>query len=258
MEASYWVRQTFLPSSNVSVPKRQRTEADAAIGALPVQEAQTIVTHDGHTRIQAQKDTRTLGATYDSYLQTAQPLSSYGSAQGGNASLPIPTGHDLQGSQGANAGLPYHDSVVFGGRAYGSSWPSDVEPESGMSMAYRSQTLPDTRVLPALPTDASSTLYVEGLPRDATEREVAHIFRPFLGFEEVRLVKKEPKYDSGSPVLLCFVDFTTPAYAMAAMNAVEGYSMDLHDPYSSVLRLQFAKFPARRPSRGFRGRRERH
>ena len=32
-----------------------------------------------------------------------------------------------------------------------------------------------------LPRDASSTLYVEGLPSDATEREVAHIFRRFEG-----------------------------------------------------------------------------
>lgn len=32
-----------------------------------------------------------------------------------------------------------------------------------------------------LPPDASSTLYVEGLPADATEREVGHIFRRFEG-----------------------------------------------------------------------------
>ena len=32
-----------------------------------------------------------------------------------------------------------------------------------------------------LPLDASSTLYVEGLPPDATEREVSHIFRRFEG-----------------------------------------------------------------------------
>ena len=37
-----------------------------------------------------------------------------------------------------------------------------------------------------LPPDASSTLYVEGLPSDATEREVSHIFRRFEG--QVRAV----------------------------------------------------------------------
>lgn len=30
-----------------------------------------------------------------------------------------------------------------------------------------------------VPKVASSTIVVEGLPPDATEREVAHIFRPF-------------------------------------------------------------------------------
>lgn len=30
-----------------------------------------------------------------------------------------------------------------------------------------------------IPKNAASTLSVEGLPSDATEREVAHIFRPF-------------------------------------------------------------------------------
>ena len=71
---------------------------------------------------------------------------------------------------------------------------------------------------PLLPPDASNTLFVEGLPADCTRREVsrillansvlyaimfqvcatpslpfADIFRPFVGFEEVRLVNKESR-----------------------------------------------------------------
>ena len=30
-----------------------------------------------------------------------------------------------------------------------------------------------------VPSNATKTVYVEGLPADATEREVAHMFRPF-------------------------------------------------------------------------------
>jgi len=33
------------------------------------------------------------------------------------------------------------------------------------------------------PKNASKTVYVEGLPADCTEREMAHIFRPFPGFK---------------------------------------------------------------------------
>uniref|UniRef100_A0A0E0IMN0 RRM domain-containing protein n=1 Tax=Oryza nivara TaxID=4536 RepID=A0A0E0IMN0_ORYNI len=40
----------------------------------------------------------------------------------------------------------------------------------------------------------SRTLYVEGLPSNCTKREVAHIFRPFSGFREVRMVNKESRH----------------------------------------------------------------
>jgi len=41
-----------------------------------------------------------------------------------------------------------------------------------------------------VPKNASSTLVVNGLPVDCTEREVAHIFRPFQGYKSVRLIKE--------------------------------------------------------------------
>lgn len=71
----------------------------------------------------------------------------------------------------------------------------------------------------ALPSDASATLFVEGLPASCTRREVSRIlyiakyailgyyslwfvplhevsdiFRPFHGYKEVRVVRKEPKH----------------------------------------------------------------
>lgn len=59
-----------------------------------------------------------------------------------------------------------------------------------------------------LPKNATSTIYVEGIPIDATEREVAHIFRPFVGFKSVRLVPREKNPDE--KLMLCFADFENP------------------------------------------------
>jgi RNA recognition motif-containing protein len=33
-----------------------------------------------------------------------------------------------------------------------------------------------------IPKNATRTVYVEGLPADTTEREVAHLFRPYPGY----------------------------------------------------------------------------
>ncbi|KAL6503930.1 hypothetical protein OROGR_025853 [Orobanche gracilis] len=73
-----------------------------------------------------------------------------------------------------------------------------------------------------LPPDASSTLYVEGLPASCSRREVSHIFRPFVGYKEVRLVTKESRHPGGEPLVLCFVDFQSPAHAATAMDAIQG------------------------------------
>ena len=39
-----------------------------------------------------------------------------------------------------------------------------------------------------LDANATNTVYVEGIPLDASEREIAHIFRPFPGFLGLRLI----------------------------------------------------------------------
>lgn len=111
------------------------------------------------------------------------------------------------------------------------------------------------RIEPPLPPDASNTLFMEGLPADCTRREVSHIFRPFVGFQEVRLVNKESKHPGGDPFVLCFVDFATPGQAAVALDALQGYSFDEHDRESPRLKLQFARFPGPRSSGGPRNRR---
>lgn len=63
-----------------------------------------------------------------------------------------------------------------------------------------------------LPGDAHHTLYVEGVPADASEREMAHIFRPFPGYISLRLRAKGgrnggPSGPSFSGDAICFVEF---------------------------------------------------
>ncbi|KAL0403889.1 UNVERIFIED_CONTAM: RNA-binding protein 2 [Sesamum radiatum] len=101
-----------------------------------------------------------------------------------------------------------------------------------------------------LPPNACSTLYVEGLPADSTRREVAHIFRPFLGYMGLRLVSREPRQPGGQPIILCFVDFLTSGHAARAMDVLQGYQVDLDDSQSGYLRLEFSRFPeGRRPGK---------
>jgi len=98
-----------------------------------------------------------------------------------------------------------------------------------------------------LPADASSTLYVEGLPPDATDREVAHIFRRFPSFLSVRILPRESK-TSNRTVNLCFVEFENKYQATMAMMTLQGYPM-VKDPapdeprYS--LNIQYAKIKKR-------------
>ncbi|KAJ4883963.1 RNA-binding (RRM/RBD/RNP motifs) family protein [Raphanus sativus] len=103
-----------------------------------------------------------------------------------------------------------------------------------------------------LPPDASNTLYVEGLPSNCSRREVSHIFRPFVGYREARLVTKDSKHRNGDPVVLCFVDFTSPACAATALSTLQGYRMDENDPDSKFLRLQFSRKPTSRPGQRVR------
>jgi hypothetical protein len=66
---------------------------------------------------------------------------------------------------------------------------------------------PPSYMYNSLPADASSTLFVEGLPSDVTVREVSHIFRPFPGYQSLRIVPKESKADPAKVFTLCFVEY---------------------------------------------------
>ncbi|XP_008790541.1 RNA-binding protein 1 isoform X2 [Phoenix dactylifera] len=171
------------------------------------------------------RDTESISASYDRYLRDG--IVSYG---GGESLRPV---------AGGMGGHPVDDLRMMG-----------VGGMDGRSVGYGSGR-PET----PLPPDASCTLFVEGLPANCTRREVSHIFRPFAGFREVRLVNKESRHPGGDPLVLCFVDFSTPSQAAVALDALQGYKFDEHDRDSANLRLQFARFPGPRSAGGPRGRR---
>ncbi|MBA0566218.1 hypothetical protein Golob_011057 [Gossypium lobatum] len=261
MADGYWNRRQPTPPmlSSSGALKRPRTEYDGPPSGLhPSHEMHNYLARDsdrgGHLPV---KDTKTIGSAYDRYLQSAQ-ISSFSSGEARTfGGLGKPVG-------GAMSARPIADPPVMG--RPGSAAP-DMVP-NGRNVGYGNQLPLDAmsrvgRDTVPLPPDASNTLYVEGLPSDSTRREVARIlfhdaldiFRPFVGYKEVRLVSKEFRHRGGDPLILCFVDFTTPACAATAMSALQGYKIDEHDPDSNYLRLQFSRYPGPRSGPGARGRR---
>lgn len=92
---------------------------------------------------------------------------------------------------------------------------------------------------PQLSPDAAPTLYVEGLPLDATEREVAHIFRQMPGYLGIRIKPKESKQHPSRVFNLCWVEFETKYNAAVALHHLKGYKMDKND--TKGLTISYAK-----------------
>lgn len=136
------------------------------------------------------------------------------------------------------AGLTLHGPDMSGNMFY-----STVAPYPSFS----SSTYPQPQPLP-LPVDAASTLYVEGLPLDATEREVAHIFRQVPGYISLRIMPKESKQHPVSRTFnLCFVEFDNKFQATVALHHLQGYKIDKND--TKGLTISYAK-TARKERRG--------
>ncbi|GKV03651.1 hypothetical protein SLEP1_g15921 [Rubroshorea leprosula] len=98
---------------------------------------------------------------------------------------------------------------------------------------------------PSAADGQSNLLFVDGLPTDCTRREVGHIFRPFFGYKDIKVVHKEPRRSGDRATVFCFVEFVDSKCALTAMNALQGYKFDDKKPESPVLRIQFAHFPLR-------------
>ncbi|KAJ4954217.1 hypothetical protein NE237_031049 [Protea cynaroides] len=283
MADAYWNRQPAMHPS-AAMPKRPRADYDMPLSVVPSgYEMLNYLPHDDRGGPRVLKDTKSIGSAYDRYLQSAQ-LSSFGSGEAGkfrgeagkfrgeagdfrseagnfrgeagNFRGGAGLGRDF-GAGGGMSGLPVGEpGGVVGGPGVG---PDLAANGRGMGLGGQHPMDPMARtgreMPPPLPPDASNTLFVEGLSPDCTRREVAHIFRPFLGYKEVRLVNKEPKHHGGDPLILCFVDFENPVCAATCLNALKGYKMDDHDADSSPLRLQFARYPGPRSGPGHRGKR---
>ncbi|XP_076913749.1 nuclear speckle RNA-binding protein A-like isoform X2 [Bidens hawaiensis] len=223
------------------IGKRQRSDYDVPGGHdLPGYAAH----QDTRGTLLVVKDSDTIGASYDRYLRGAQQqLPPY---SGGTEPA------RLMGP-GLGVGGYHEDPRMMGMGLLGSMDPAIAKVREPGLLGVRPEI--------ALPPDASNTLFVEGLPKDCSRREVAHIFRPFVGYKEVRLVTKESRHSTGDPLVLCFVDFESPAEAATAKDALQGYKFDEHDRDSVTLRMQFARYPgartggAARPGGSMRGRR---
>ncbi|XP_052621166.1 uncharacterized protein LOC111883741 isoform X1 [Lactuca sativa] len=94
----------------------------------------------------------------------------------------------------------------------------------------------------------SNVLFVDGLPNDCSRREVSHLFRPFFGFKEIRVVHKEPRNREEKAMVLCFVEFEDAKCALTALESLQGYKFDNKKPDSPALRIHFAHFPFKLPS----------
>mmetsp|Transcript_4295 Transcript_4295/g.12004 ORF Transcript_4295/g.12004 Transcript_4295/m.12004 type:complete len:245 (+) Transcript_4295:56-790(+) len=137
---------------------------------------------------------------------------------------------------------PHHGDPAM----YQGGPPLDHPPPYGMPPPFRDEFHPDHYAPPhpaippgpagpPLPYQANNTLFIEGVPDDATEREMSHIFRPFHGYQAIRKTSRRGGDPGG---YLCFVEFLTPEAAFAAMNALQGYKMDYDDQVG--LRISFA------------------
>ncbi|XP_068335542.1 RNA-binding protein 1-like [Pyrus communis] len=96
----------------------------------------------------------------------------------------------------------------------------------------------------------SNVLFVDGLPTDSTRREVGHIFRPFIGFKEIKVIHKEPRRSGDKAMVLCFVELADAKCALTAMEALQGYKFDNKKPESPALKIHFAHFPFSLPGDG--------
>jgi len=76
-------------------------------------------------------------------------------------------------------------------------------------------------------------LFVGGVPHDATQRELSHIFRQYAGFMSLRMVAKAQ--------MLVFVTFATPAQAQFVAEALSGYVFDQDSHDQMCLTVQLSK-----------------
>ncbi|XP_040999055.1 RNA-binding protein 1-like isoform X1 [Juglans microcarpa x Juglans regia] len=127
----------------------------------------------------------------------------------------------------------------------------DVGPGISPDVLDMSNEIPNSsKKADGLPVSAREPnfLFVDKLPTDCTRREVGHLFRPFIGYKDVKVVHREARRSGDKARVLCFVEFVDSRCARIAMEALQGYRFDDKKPESPALKIQFAHFPFRPPS----------
>ncbi|KAK9813637.1 hypothetical protein WJX73_001040 [Symbiochloris irregularis] len=124
-------------------------------------------------------------------------------------------------------------------------YQADIYSEDAMAAAAYDEYV-QQEILPGADGIApNDTLYISNLPQDVTKRELAHIFRPFLGFTNCRLLR--PQGNKQNAV----VHFDTTENAAHARTTLDNYPMDLEDLELYCLTVAFAKpKKTREPQRG--------
>lgn len=201
--------------------------------------------HQAHARHpnppppQNQMGTQRMSAPLTQPLPTPVPLPGPAPGPprgGGYGGPPLPHAHAAH--PGAYGNAPQINAPQMGA--------PPMPPLLGAPQTPHHSHVPSAHVPLRLPPDASATLYVEGVPADATRREMAHVFRPFEGFRSTRLVSKE---NVRGP--LCFAEFDDARRASQAKDTLQGYLIDRDAPESGALRVSFAKTQDRKKtSRG--------
>ncbi|KAF9616983.1 hypothetical protein IFM89_033053 [Coptis chinensis] len=127
------------------------------------------------------------------------------------------------------AGLASHTAPGFSGLISGASLKGFPSPLEDPALSSRG--------IPELLNERPSSL-----------RKIDNLFRPFIGFKELRLVHKEPRHSRDKAMVLCFVEFSDAKCALTAMEALQGYKFDEKKPDAPILKIQFAQFPFCPPS----------
>jgi hypothetical protein len=137
--------------------------------------------------------------------------------------------------------------------------PSSKRPRGEDDAAARASSPPRLQQKPAsderdddsaAAAGKSVSLFVTGVPPGVTERELAHIFRPFRGFRDVRILLVN-KNSAGASLHgrfhNVFVDFDRSQDAAVAMRTLQGYVFDLRARDGDYLQIEYAR-PPRRPN----------
>lgn len=162
-------------------------------------------------------------------LQTVQLISSLAGTNSANPMINqtnsqdilTPTLHNIN----QNVSNPKNEAVS---NSHKTNIPSNSYSSSTASKFYNNFFKFDDQFKDRLKFKKNSTniVYVEGLPLNVTEREVAHMFRPFQGFKSVRLVIREK---NGEKSIICFADFENMVQSTICINTLQGYRFDKND-----------------------------